>query len=309
MGVPPPLGARANPRRARGSFRTDANGSKTTRRGPNDAPGARRAGWRPADAESDVFRSTWDGSCYRDVFDHEETPRGWGGSTRGGAHLLMGPVEAADADVHHAALARGAVHRRGALERHVRQVHNRAVGGGYPANLRPDHGETTVVTPARLSGGAGAGNAPKRARSGERGPKANHRGDVRGHLSCGESSGSLRARQSNARRRNLCPRRSSWRDSTGKLNHGREKTWLRAAFALLFQTDSLFTVREPRTDQAILRCNGPLAHRAAVTHSRWESDSKADSVQCRDRCRRIFRIFHMAPQSDFAPKFAVATAG
>lgn len=133
-------------------------------------------------------------SCYGVVFDHEETRRGWGGSTRGGAHLLMGPVEAADADVHHAALARGAVHRRGALERHVRQVHHRAVGGGYPANLRPDHGETTVVTPARVSGGAGAGNAPKRTRSGERGPKANHRGDVRGHLSCGESSGPARAR-------------------------------------------------------------------------------------------------------------------
>ena len=198
MGVPP-LGAprraanaRANPRRARGPFRTDANGSKTTRRDPSDAPGARRAGWRPADAESDVFRSTWDGSCYRDVFDHAETPRGWGGSTRGGAHLLMGPVEAADADVHHAALARGAVHLRRALERHVRQVRHRAVGGGYPANLRA-HGETTVVTPPRVSGGAGAGNAPKRARSGERGPKANHRGDVRGHLSCGESSSPLRA--------------------------------------------------------------------------------------------------------------------
>ena len=112
-----------------------------------------------------------------------------------------------------------------------------------------------------------------------------------------------------SRRRNLCKRRSSWRDSTGKLTRGCEKTWLRAAFALLFQTDSLFTVRKPRTRLAILFRDGPLAHRAAVTHSRWESDSKADSVQCRDRCRRIFRIFHMAPQSDFAPKFAVATAG
>ena len=138
-------------------------------------------------------RSTWD-VVLRGRFRPRRDARGLGGSTRGGAHLLMGPVKAADADVHHAALARGAVHRRGALERHVRQVHHRAVGGGYPANLRPDHGETTVVTPARLSGGAGAGNAPKRTRSGERGPKANHRGDVRGHLSCGESSGPARAR-------------------------------------------------------------------------------------------------------------------
>ena len=198
--VSPPLGAprraanaRANPRRARGPFRTDANGSKTARRGPNDAPGARRAARRRSHSESDGSRSTWD-VVLRGRFRPRRDARGWGGSTRGGAHLLMGPVEAADADVHHAALARGAVHRRGALERHVRQVHHRAVGGGYPANLRPDHGETTVVTPARLSGGAGAGNAPKRTRSGERGPKANHRGDVRGHLSCGESSGPARAR-------------------------------------------------------------------------------------------------------------------
>ena len=199
--VSPPLGAprraanaRANPRRARGPFRTDANGSKTARRGPNDAPGAPTRGAAPQS-----FRVGWFpfhvGCRVTGSFSTtKRRARGWGGSTRGGAHLLMGPVEAADADVHHAALARGAVHRRGALERHVRQVHNRAVGGGYPANLRPDHGETTVVTPARLSGGAGAGNAPKRTRSGERGPKANHRGDVRGHLSCGESSGPARAR-------------------------------------------------------------------------------------------------------------------
>lgn len=88
-----------------------------------------------------------------------------------------------------------------------------------------------------------------------------------------------------SRRRNLCKRRSSWRDSTGKLTRGCEKTWLRAAFALLFQTDSLFTVRKPRTELAILFRKGPLAHRAAVTHSRCESDSTADSLACRDRCR------------------------
>ena len=96
-------------------------------------------------------------------------------------------MEAADADVHHAALARGAVDDRRGLEGDVGEVRDGPVGGGYPPNLRP-HDETGVVTPSGLRRRADARRAPEREWSGECGPKANHRCDVRGHRAFVRSS-------------------------------------------------------------------------------------------------------------------------
>ena len=174
-GSPPPPFGRAAPRTRVRIGVPRADRFARTRRTGRKRRGAARTTLRARDARgrarvtpSRILPVPRWMCVLRGRFQPRRDARGWGGSTRGDAHLLMGPVEAADADVHHAALARGAVHLRRALERHVRQVRHRAVGGGYPADLRA-HGETTVVTPARLgrrgSGERAEARAERRARS------------------------------------------------------------------------------------------------------------------------------------------------
>lgn len=136
-----------------------------------------RGGWRPRGFRVGWCNSTWD--VLRGRFRPRRDAR-CSARFGEGAYLLMGPVEAADADVHHAALARGAVDDRRGLEGDLGEVRDGPVGGGYPPNLRP-HDETGVVTPSGLRRRADARRAPEREWSGERGPKANHRCDVRGH--------------------------------------------------------------------------------------------------------------------------------
>ena len=119
MGVPPPFGRACE---SASRTRVVSHGRERVENGaarPNDAPGARRAGGarrRP----SRMFPLHVGWFVLQGRFRPRRDAEGWGGSTRGGAHLLMGPVEAADADAHHAA-SHAAVHRRGALERHVRR--------------------------------------------------------------------------------------------------------------------------------------------------------------------------------------------